>query len=135
MKAYRVVYERDRRGVWLVSVPAVAGCHSYGRSLDEARRNIREALGLFVPNADAAPLDEQIRIPARFMRAVQRALRARRRAEMEQSSARAVLRTTARSLTQDARLSLRDAGELLGLSRQRVQQIGVVWRRSTRRAR
>jgi predicted RNase H-like HicB family nuclease len=41
-----VVFEPDG-GAWHVHVPAVPGCRSHGRSLSEARRNIREALALF----------------------------------------------------------------------------------------
>lgn len=123
MRSYRVVFERDGRGVWLVTVPAVEGCHSYGRSLEEARRNLREALGLFVDDASRARLVEEVRVPARLRRAVARVQRARRHAELVQTAARSELAKTARSLTTEGGLSLRDAGDLLGISRQRVQQL------------
>lgn len=42
----KVVFEPDG-GAWHVHVPAVPGCRSHGRSLSEARRNLREALALF----------------------------------------------------------------------------------------
>ena len=123
MTSYRAIFERDARGVWLVSVPRVRGCHSYGRSLEEARRNIREALALFVDDADTVRLREDVRIPTGLARAVREVRAARRRAEAEQAAATAALRRIARTLTRDAGLSLRDAGDLLGLSRQRVQQL------------
>jgi predicted RNase H-like HicB family nuclease len=48
VKSYRVAYERDESGWWVATVRDVRGCHTQGRTVDEARRRIREALGLFV---------------------------------------------------------------------------------------
>ena len=44
MKSYRVAYERDESGWWVASVRGVRGCHTQGRTVDEARRRIREAV-------------------------------------------------------------------------------------------
>ena len=41
---YTVTYSRDEDGYIVASVPALPGCHSQGRSKEEARRNIREAM-------------------------------------------------------------------------------------------
>ncbi len=41
-----VVVEQDEDGVFIVSVPTLRGCHSYGHTLDEAMRNIAEAAAL-----------------------------------------------------------------------------------------
>jgi predicted RNase H-like HicB family nuclease len=60
---YTVRFERDEGGQWIATVPRVRGCHTHGRSLDEARKRIREALGLFVTNADTATLVDDIRLP------------------------------------------------------------------------
>lgn len=38
-----VAYARGEDGYVIASVPALPGCHSQGRTIDEARRNIREA--------------------------------------------------------------------------------------------
>lgn len=51
MKRYRVTYERDESGWWVASVSGVRGCHTQGRTVDEARRRIKEALELFVDDA------------------------------------------------------------------------------------
>src|SRR5687767_2512437 len=48
VKSYRVTYERDPAGWWVAAVREVPGCHTQGRTLAQARRRIREALGLFV---------------------------------------------------------------------------------------
>jgi predicted RNase H-like HicB family nuclease len=42
--------ETDR--VWLVEFPALAGCHTYGETLDEARSNAREALQVWLDEED-----------------------------------------------------------------------------------
>ena len=41
---YSVVLQRDDEGNWLVSVPALPGCHTYGKTRDEALQNAREAI-------------------------------------------------------------------------------------------
>jgi predicted RNase H-like HicB family nuclease len=123
VSAYDAYFERDESGAWLARVPAVKGCHTYGRTLAQARRRIREALGLWVEEADTAELVEHLRLPARVRKALQRSEAARARAERERVSAQEITLATARELVDSHELSLRDAGELLGLSHQRVQQL------------
>jgi len=41
-----VVVEQDEDGVFLVSVPTLRGCRSYGHTVDEAMRNIAQAAAL-----------------------------------------------------------------------------------------
>jgi predicted RNase H-like HicB family nuclease len=48
VNTYHVAYERDDSGWWVASIREVRGCHSQGRTIDEARRRVREALGLFI---------------------------------------------------------------------------------------
>jgi predicted RNase H-like HicB family nuclease len=48
VNTYHVAYERDDSGWWVTSIREVRGCHSQGRTIDEARRRVREALGLFI---------------------------------------------------------------------------------------
>jgi predicted RNase H-like HicB family nuclease len=120
---YRIVFERDRSGAWLARVPTVPGCHTYGRTLEQARRRVREALGLWVPNADAAELVEDVRLPARVRDAVVRSRSSRRRAERERRKAQEEMTKAATTLVDELGVGLRDAGELLGVSHQRVQQL------------
>jgi predicted RNase H-like HicB family nuclease len=122
-KPYRVVFERDESGAWIVSVPGIPGCHTYGRSLGQARRRIREALSLWIDDAQSAELEEEIRLPARAMRAVERSHQARRDAEAEREKAATATVAAARTLVEELHLGLRDAADLLGLSHQRVQQL------------
>lgn len=120
MKRVRVTFERDESGAWLVSAPRVRGCHSYGRTIEQARTRIREALDLF--DIDHADLVEQVRLPSGLLDVVRRARRARDRAEAQRQIAQAELRAAVSRLAR-AGLSRRDAGALLGISRQRVQQL------------
>ena len=41
---YTVAYTKGEDGYIVASVPVLPGCHSQGRTLEEARRNIREAM-------------------------------------------------------------------------------------------
>ena len=121
--SYRVILERDETGAWIARVPSVRGCHTYGRTLEQARRRIREALGLWVEDAETAELVEEVRLPTEALDAIRRSRRARSEAEQQREEAQAATSEAARALVQELHLGLRDAGELLGLSYQRVQQL------------
>ena len=43
---FDVVVERDSEGYFVASVPALPGCHSQAKSLDELMARIREAIEL-----------------------------------------------------------------------------------------
>lgn len=122
-RAYRVILERDESGAWIAWVPRVGGCHTYGRTLEQARRRIREALGLWIDDANTAELVEDVRLPAEARDAIRRSRRARKAAEEGRVEAQAATREAARALVSELHLGVRDAGELLGLSHQRVQQL------------
>lgn len=122
MKKYTAVFERDESGAWLARIPSIRGCHTYGRTLEQARGRLREALGLWVARPEQAVIKEEIRLPTDLRAAIQRSRRTRERAEREREYAQEETRAAAEALV-DEGVSLRDAGELLGLSHQRVQQI------------
>lgn len=46
--AYSVFYEQATEGGYVVSVPALPGCHTQGETLEEAERNVKEAIGLYL---------------------------------------------------------------------------------------
>lgn len=48
-----VIIEQDEDGVFIVSVPSLRGCHSYGITLDEAMANISEAISLCLEDEPA----------------------------------------------------------------------------------
>ncbi len=47
-RRFTVVLERDEDGLYVASIPALAGCHTQGRSLDQAMRRIQEAAELWL---------------------------------------------------------------------------------------
>ncbi len=48
VRRFTVVLERDEDGLYVASVPALKGCHTQGRTLDQAMRRIREAVELWL---------------------------------------------------------------------------------------
>jgi predicted RNase H-like HicB family nuclease len=45
-REYDVVVERDGEGFYVASVPALPGCHTQARSLDDLMERIKEAIEL-----------------------------------------------------------------------------------------
>jgi predicted RNase H-like HicB family nuclease len=45
---FDVVIERDPEGYYVASVPALPGCHTQARSLDELSQRIKEAIELYL---------------------------------------------------------------------------------------
>lgn len=45
-REFSVVIERDEEGYYVGSVPALPGCHTQARSLDELIDRVREAIAL-----------------------------------------------------------------------------------------
>ena len=124
MKRLRVHFERDEDGWWVASVPDVRGCRSQGRTVDEARRRVREALELFVDDAEACELSDDIKLPVTAARALKEYARVKAVAERENRRLAAAARKAVKVLQNGAlRLSARDAAKLLGVSHQRVHQI------------
>jgi predicted RNase H-like HicB family nuclease len=46
VRDFDVIVERDADGYYVASVPALHGCHTQARSLDELMERIREAIAL-----------------------------------------------------------------------------------------
>ncbi len=53
---FTVIVERDEDGYYVASVPALAGCHTQARSLDELVERVQEAIAVCLEDADAAAL-------------------------------------------------------------------------------
>jgi predicted RNase H-like HicB family nuclease len=45
---YTVVIELGEDGYWIAHVPALPGCHSQGKTREEALINIKEAIELYI---------------------------------------------------------------------------------------
>lgn len=69
-REFDVVVERDADGFYVASVPALRGCHTQARSLDQLMERIREAISLCL-EVEGVPSDsldfigvQRVRIPA-----------------------------------------------------------------------
>ena len=51
-RQYDVVVEQDEAGYYVASVPALPGCHTQARSLDDLVERIREAIALCLEAED-----------------------------------------------------------------------------------
>ena len=58
-REFSVLIERDAEGYYVASVPALRGCHTQAKSLDELMARIREAVELCLEDQGetAEPLD------------------------------------------------------------------------------
>ena len=61
---FTVIMEKDEDGIYVVTVPALPGCISDGRTVEEAMSNIREAIRGFIDdmNADGENIPHDIDI-------------------------------------------------------------------------
>lgn len=140
MATLKVVYERGQDGWWIASIPKVSGCHTQGRTIEEARRRIRWALavcedeGWNEKKALAADLADDVRLPADIRSALERHREAREQAERTTEKAQGATLEALGRLLKDLGLSERDAAPLLGLSHQRVHQLAGSVRVSRRPA-
>ena len=119
---YQAVYQREPDRRWTVRIPDVPGCHSYGRTIAQARERIREALGLFVDHADTADIEDDVRLPKSVSKQVQAARQLREKVTREEREMVAAQRKAVYAIRR-LNLGHRDAGQLLGVSFQRAQQL------------
>jgi len=133
---YHIDYERDETGRWVASVREVSGCHTQGRTVREARRRIREALGLFINRADTAKLVDHVALPQSVSNAITEYKSLREKADTAAGLATRRAKEAIQFLSRGGnkwRLSVRDTADLLDLSHQRVQQLMSEPPRRTRR--
>ena len=124
VKTYRVAYERDESGWWVASVRGLRGCHTQGRTVDEARRRIVEAMELFVADARRAKIVDDVKLPSSAAKALRTYATLRKKADEEDRRAAQAARRAVRVLRGgQLKMSARDAARLLGLSHQRVHQL------------
>lgn len=130
---YTVNCKLDENGWWVGEVPAVNGVLTQGRSLATIKRRVREALSLAVRDAHQAEITLRVKLPADVKGKISELSRARRQVEKAQARVGKLERDVARLLAK--KMSLRDAGEVMSLTGQRVQQLaaGLERRSSARR--
>ena len=123
-KKYVVKYERDEDGWWVATAVGVRGCHTQGRTIDQARRRVREALALYVTNAKTATIVDKVVLPPDLRCAMKRYFRTRKHLDSVRSAAQTAATEAVKALVKRAKISYRDAGELMGVSHQRILQLG-----------
>ena len=124
--SYTVRYERDETGWWVAQVKEAPAAITQGRTIAEARRRIREALALALDDdaaAKRARLIDDVKLPADARRALEEARAARARLATESKKAQKSTAKAVRALLESMHLSVRDAGDLIGISPQRVHQL------------
>src|SRR5512146_3169345 len=105
----KVVFEQDGTG-W----KALAGGQEvWGRSLSEAKRKIRKALGATA--SKKTEIVEDVRLPGNAQKELERYAAARERAQAEMAALWQATRAVVATLTRKHRISLRDASAVLGL--------------------
>ncbi len=124
VKTYHLTYERDESSWWVVSVRELRGCHTQGRTVEEARRRIVEAMDLFVDDAPTAKILDEVKLPLAAKKAIRAYATLRKKAEQEDRRAALAARRAVRLLRGGRlKMSARDAARVLGLSHQRVHQL------------
>ncbi|MBX3073625.1 type II toxin-antitoxin system HicB family antitoxin [Candidatus Obscuribacterales bacterium] len=123
MNVFNVRYKRDSSGWWVATIVEVAGCHTQGKSIAQTRNRLREALSLYVDDVVDAEFIEHICLPRKANELVRKVVSARRKVAEDEAALQSSTMEAACHLTEDLGVSLRDAGEVLALSFQRVQQL------------
>ncbi len=97
-RGFDVVIERDSEGYYIASVPALPGCHTQARSLDELSARIKKAIELYLEVVGKRSYDDESELTAYiwknhehlmtdFERRVGRAVHARQKAEAVEGEA------------------------------------------------
>ena len=45
---FRVIIEPDEKGLFHGYVPALSGCHTFGATIEETRKNLKDAISVYV---------------------------------------------------------------------------------------
>ena len=122
-KSYQVDVIRSGNW-WSITVPALTGVFSQAKRLDQVEAMAREAIAMMLDIDEATVGDIKVVVtpPANVVDLLER-LKASVATATEATEAAAEARHQAAELLRDQGLPLRDVGELIGVSHQRVSQI------------
>ncbi|MBI4557126.1 MAG: type II toxin-antitoxin system HicB family antitoxin [Candidatus Hydrogenedentes bacterium] len=60
---FQVLIEQDEDGYYVADVPALQGCHTQGKTFEEALENIREVVAMCVQELREDGMDIDLRYP------------------------------------------------------------------------
>jgi predicted RNase H-like HicB family nuclease len=122
---YRYERQPDGGAAWIVELAEEPRCHTFGRTLRAAQRNLREAAAAWYEvDPSQFEVHDDVRLPAPASRALGRSRTLRDHEREAHEQARAATAAAVAAL-RDVGLSERDTGTLLGLSHQRVHQLAA----------
>jgi predicted RNase H-like HicB family nuclease len=119
---HRVIYRRGTRGEWVASVEGLRRCRGRGRTLRQARQQLRAALARMVDDPYAVDFVEDVRLPPPARRLIVLHWTARRRLDKERSRADEATAAALQALLA-LKLNVKDAGDLLGLPPLKLQKL------------
>ena len=122
-RSYRV--EAVRSGDWWsITVPELSGVFSQAKRLDQVERSAREAIAMMldIDEAKVGALEVDVTPPATVVELLKRLHDFMATANVATDAAAAARREVAQLLREEG-FPIRDVGELIGVSHQRVSQI------------
>lgn len=120
-----VRFERDEEGWWVATIPEVPGVVTQGKTIEQARKRVREALAAILDDeatAEAAEFTDDVQLPAPVGRRLKASHAARAQVEIAAAKAKKATVDAVAALS-ELGISRRDASVLIGLSHQRIQQL------------
>jgi predicted RNase H-like HicB family nuclease len=111
-------------GWWAITVPELKGLHTQAKRLDQVEPVVRDAIALVlnIPS-DSFDVDVEPKLHPEAEDAVRQLSRARQEIEDAQAHFSAATRTAATALVGGMGLTVRDAGRILGVPQQRIDQL------------
>ncbi len=121
-KTYKIEIERDEAGYWIATAPDVRGMVTQAKRLEKIVDRAREAIAALLDKS-ATSFDVEPHVHFLDDVPIDEAREAREKAEAAQAEATAKVSNVVKRLVTEKALTMRDTGQLLGISHQRVEQI------------
>jgi hypothetical protein len=114
---------RRSEGQWIAKVPQAKGLIAWSPSLQRLRRHVDGALQKFFPELAGQPRREVIELPAETRHLLKGLAKAEQQALKATKRAAALRRQASQRLRSRLGISVREVGDLMGVSGTRAQQL------------